>query len=112
VLVLDHQFKAKDSDSLQRGELYYKILSLTPKNKFFQPEGIGGHSVLDIKAMDIISITKNTFKVDADVIIRNWEQRQLERFKDTPPGGTVVKAVTELHRAGPGRPGVDEAYAN
>ncbi|KAH8247436.1 hypothetical protein KR038_004152 [Drosophila bunnanda] len=98
VLVLDHQFKAMDNEGLQRGELYYKIISLTSNNKMFQPEGIGGHTVLDIKAIDIISITKNTFKVDADVIIRNWEQRQLERFKDTPPGGTVVKTVTELHQ--------------
>ncbi|KAH8268626.1 hypothetical protein KR026_010540 [Drosophila bipectinata] len=98
VLVLDHQFKAHDSEGFQRGELYYKILSLTPKYKFFQPEGIGGHTILDVKAQDIVNITKNTFKVDADVIIRNWEQRQLERFKDTPPGGTVVKAVTELHQ--------------
>ncbi|EDW24673.1 GL24270 [Drosophila persimilis] len=98
VLVLDHQFKAKENELVNRGEFYYKILSLTPKNKFFQPEGIGGHAVLDIKAIDIVSITKSTFKVDADVVIRNWEQRQLERFKDTPPGATVVKAVSDLHQ--------------
>ncbi|SPP83049.1 helicase SKI2W [Drosophila guanche] len=101
VLVLDHQFKGKETDGnlqLNRGEFYYKILSLTPKNKFFQPEGIGGHAVLDIKAIDIVAITKSTFKVDADIVIRNWEQRQLERFKDTPPGATVVKAVADLHQ--------------
>lgn len=103
VLVLDHQFKAKDSETINRGELYYKILSLTPQHKFFHPEGIGGHTVLDIKAIDIVNITKSTIKVDADVIIRNWEQRQLERFKDAPPGATVVKAVTELHQ-------LNEAY--
>ncbi|EDV94990.1 helicase SKI2W [Drosophila grimshawi] len=103
VLVLDHQFKSSDSDIVDRGEFYYKILSLTPQNKFFQPEGIGGHTVLDIKAIDIINITKSTIKLDADVIIRNWEQRQLERFKDSPPGATVVKAVTELHQ-------LNEAY--
>lgn len=103
VLVLDHQFKAKDSETINRGELYYKILSLTPQHKFFHPEGIGGHTVLDIKAIDIVNITKSTIKVDADVIIRNWEQRQLERFKDAPPGATVVRAVTELHQ-------LNEAY--
>ncbi|XP_064549264.1 superkiller complex protein 2 [Drosophila montana] len=103
VLVLDHQFKSNDSDNVNRGELYYKILSLTPQHKFFHPEGIGGHTVLDIRAIDIITITKSTIKVDADVIIRNWEQRQLERFKDAPPGATVVKAVTELHQ-------LNEAY--
>ncbi|BFF91512.1 helicase SKI2W [Drosophila madeirensis] len=101
VLVLDHQFRGKETDGsllLNRGEFYYKILSLTPNNKFFQPEGIGGHAVLDIKAIDIVAITKSTFKVDADIVIRNWEQRQLERFKDTPPGATVVKAVADLHQ--------------
>ncbi|XP_030371435.1 helicase SKI2W [Scaptodrosophila lebanonensis] len=103
ILVLDHQFKAKENDRFDRGELYYKILSLTPEHKFFHPEGIGGHTVLDIKAADIVHITKNAIKVDADIIIRNWEQRQLERFKDAPPGATVVKAVTELHQ-------LNEAY--
>lgn len=99
VLVLDHQFKSNEGDTVtNRGELYYKILSLTPQHKFFHPEGIGGHTVLDIKASDIVNITKSTIKVDADVIIRNWEQRQLERFKDAPPGATVIKAVTELHQ--------------
>ncbi|XP_034112849.1 helicase SKI2W [Drosophila albomicans] len=105
VLVLDHQFKTKDATDaiINHGELYYKILSLTAQNKFFHPEGIGGHAVLDIKAIDIVSITKSNIKVDADVIIRNWEQRQLERFKDAPPGATVVKAVTELQQ-------LNEAY--
>ncbi|XP_030080792.1 helicase SKI2W [Drosophila hydei] len=103
VLVLDHQFKSNDCENVNRGELYYKILSLTPQNKFFHPEGIGGHTVLDIRAIDILTITKSTIKVDADVIIRNWEQRQLERFKDAPLGATVVKAVTELHQ-------LNEAY--
>ncbi|XP_034485202.1 helicase SKI2W [Drosophila innubila] len=99
VLVLDHQFKSKNQgDTINRGELYYKILSLTPQHRFFHPEGIGGHTVLDIKAIDIVNITKSTIKVDADVIIRNWEQRQLERFKDAPPGATVVKVVTELQQ--------------
>ncbi|EDW83731.1 uncharacterized protein Dwil_GK13521 [Drosophila willistoni] len=102
VLALDHQYKAKE-ESLQRDDLYYKILSLTPQHKFFQPEGIGGHAVFDIKAIDIVSITKSLIKVDADIIIRNWEQRQLERFRDAPPGATVVKAVTELHQ-------LNEAY--
>ncbi|KAH8278739.1 hypothetical protein KR018_008116 [Drosophila ironensis] len=97
-LVLDHQFKAPNSEVLQRGELYYKILSLAPKYQFFHPEGIGGHTIVDVKAEDIVNITKSTFRVEGEVIIRNWEQRQIEAFKDTPPGGSVVKAVTELYQ--------------
>ncbi|XP_017847565.2 helicase SKI2W [Drosophila busckii] len=103
VLVLDHQFKSTDSEQPNRGDLYYKILSLTPQHKFFHPEGINGHTILDIKATEIVNITKSTIKVDADVIIRNWEQRQIERFKDTPPGASVVKIVTELYQ-------LNEAY--
>lgn len=76
--------------------MFSKMISLNIQHKYFQPEGIGGHTILDIKAADIIEISKTTLKVDADVIIRNWEQRQIERFKDSPPGATVVKAVSEL----------------
>ncbi|XP_039953042.1 helicase SKI2W [Bactrocera tryoni] len=100
LLVLDHQFSSSDSkdNNFHRGEMYYKIVSLTPQNKLFQPEGIGGHCVIDAKAADIVEITKCTIKVDGDIIIRNWEQRQIERFKDSPPGATVVKAVSELQQ--------------
>lgn len=78
--------------------MYYKMISLTPQNKLFQPEGIGGHCVIDAKAADIVEITKSNIKVDGDIIIRNWEQRQIERFKDSPPGATVVKTVSELQQ--------------
>ncbi|XP_067618075.1 superkiller complex protein 2 [Eurosta solidaginis] len=99
LLVLDHQFNTSDhKDTFHRGDIYYKMVSLTPQYKFFQPEGIGGHSVIDITAIDVVHITKNIIKVDGDVIIRNWEQRQIERFKDSPPGATVVKAVSELQQ--------------
>ncbi|XP_075148294.1 superkiller complex helicase subunit twister [Haematobia irritans] len=98
VLVLDHQFKANEKDGFYRGDNYYKMVALTPQFKFFHPEGIGGHTILDLQPGDIVEITKTSLKVDADVIIRNWEQRQIERFRDSPPGATVVKAVSELHQ--------------
>uniref|UniRef100_T1GDC1 Helicase ATP-binding domain-containing protein n=1 Tax=Megaselia scalaris TaxID=36166 RepID=T1GDC1_MEGSC len=66
------------------------------KNKHFQPEGIGGHTILEIRSSNIIEITKTNLKVEADPIIRNWEQRQMERFKDAPVGQSVAKAVSDL----------------
>ncbi|XP_055904633.1 SKI2 subunit of superkiller complex protein [Eupeodes corollae] len=96
VLVLDHHQAYDTREALNRGEAFNKLISLTPQNKFFQPDGIGGHTILDIKADDIIEITKSNIKVDPDVIIRNWEQRQIERFRDNPPSTSVVKAVSEL----------------
>ncbi|KNC23786.1 hypothetical protein FF38_01301 [Lucilia cuprina] len=98
VLVLDHQFKTDNKDEFQRGEMYYKMVALTPQHKFFHPEGIGGHIILDLKAPDFVEITKSSMKIEADIIIRNWEQRQIERFKDSPPASTVVKVVSELHQ--------------
>lgn len=96
VLVLDHNQAYESRESLNRGEIFSKLISLTPQHKFFQPDGIGGHIILDIKACDIVEITKSNLKVDPDVIIRNWEQRQIERFKDSPPSSSVIKAVSEL----------------
>ncbi|XP_005186966.1 superkiller complex protein 2 [Musca domestica] len=98
VLVLDHQFKSNEKDDFYRGESYYKMIALTPQFKYYHPEGIGGHTILDLHAADFVEITKTNVKIDADVIIRNWEQRQIERFKDSPPGASVVKLVSELHQ--------------
>lgn len=74
------------------------MVSLTPQNKFYHPEGIGGHTILDLKAADFVEITKSSMKIEPEIIIRNWEQRQIERFKDSPPSSTVVKVVAELHQ--------------
>lgn len=77
--------------------MFYDLLSLTPQYQFYQPEGIGGHTILDINATHIVKITKSAIiKVDANLIIRNWEQRQIERFRNMEPGVTVTKAVTQL----------------
>lgn len=112
VLVLDHENETsaeekaftldqKESQSsvnfLDRGELWHKMISLTPQYKHFHPEGIGGHAVLKIGPTDIVEITKKDIKVDADLILKNWDMRQIPRFKDSPPGPSVVKAVTDLH---------------
>ncbi|KAM7360479.1 superkiller complex helicase subunit twister [Cochliomyia hominivorax] len=98
VLVLDHQFKTENKDEFERGDMYYKMVSLTPQHKFYQPEGIGGHTILDLKAADFVEITKSSMKIEPEIIIRNWEQRQIERFRDSPPSSTVVKVVAELHQ--------------
>lgn len=74
------------------------MIALTPQFKYYHPEGIGGHTILDLHAADFVEIAKTNLKIDADVIIRNWEQRQIERFKDSPPGASVVKLVSELHQ--------------
>lgn len=73
------------------------MISLTPKHKNYLPEGIGGHCILTIKSSHIVEVTKTNLKVEADKITQNWEQRQMPRFRDSPPGPTVVKTVNELY---------------
>lgn len=99
ILVLDHQIinQSEIVSTIDRGDIWNKMISLTVKNKSFIPEGIGGHAVLTIKPCDVVEISKKKMKIDPDVIIKNWEQRQIPRFKDSPPGPTVIKTVNELN---------------
>lgn len=104
VLVLDDQLEAGIDSSntisdgnTDRGDLWHKMLSLTAQRKHYLPEGIGGHTVLTVKARDIVEVTKTTMKAETDIILQNWQQRQIPRFRDSPPGPTVVKVVNELY---------------
>lgn len=106
VLVLDDQVDADHDDTrvagtkgaaaADRSDLWHKMLSLTNQHKHYLPEGIGGHTVLTVKARDIVEVTKTTMKAETDKILQNWQQRQIPRFRDSPPGPTVVKVVNEL----------------
>lgn len=73
------------------------MISLIPKHQNYLPEGVGGHCILNIKPFEIVEVTKTTLKVESDKIIQNWEQRQIPRFRDSPPGPTIVKTVNELY---------------
>lgn len=91
------QCKTNSNINLDRGELWHKMLSLTPQNKYFYPQGIGGHTILNITSVNILAITKTIIKIEPEKIIQNWEQRQIPRFKDSPAGATVIKIVTDLY---------------
>lgn len=72
------------------------MIALTPQYRFFEPDGSGGHQVLTIEPANIIDIAKAVKKVEAEIIINNWQQRQMPRFKDTPVGPSTQKAIAEL----------------
>lgn len=81
-----------------RTDNYYKLVALAPQNKYFYPDDTGGHCILDLKAVNIVEIAKVIIKVDAEVIMRDWDQRQMERFKGLTPGVKINKAVSELKK--------------
>lgn len=76
--------------------MWHRMIALT-KPSLYEPENTTGHKILTIEPRDIIDITKQTIKVEADVIINNWTQRQMPRFKDQPIGQSTEKAITELY---------------
>lgn len=103
VLVLDHQHaNASEAETLERGDLWHRILALSAQYRQFIPEGIGGHCVLQITHTNIVDVTKQTIKCDPTKIIQNWDNRQIPRFKDQPPSQSVLDAMaalTELNTA-------------
>lgn len=95
VLVLENG--DENEEHQLKDEKWHRIMSLADSNKLFVPNGaVGNHTIISIKAENIVEITKTILKVEADKIIQNFEQRQIPRFKDSPPGPSVTKAVNDL----------------
>lgn len=56
------------------------------------------HSVLEVTDDEIIDITSKSVKIDADKILESVKRRQIPRFKNDPPGQSVILAITELKK--------------
>ncbi|XP_065206278.1 superkiller complex protein 2 [Planococcus citri] len=79
----------------KESDLFYQMVSLS-KNNVFLPSAKPSHLVVVIDSKDIKHITKFSIKIDHNLVIKDWEQRQIPRFKDAPPSATFLRAVTEL----------------
>lgn len=89
VLVLnDSRAEAPDGDN----DVWYKMLGLC-MDRLFSSDGSVEHEVLNVDCADIFAITSTVVKIDADFVIKDWEQRQIPRFKDFPPGLCCEQAV-------------------
>jgi antiviral helicase SKI2 len=71
----------KSKEQYEHDPLWYKMLGLASKKKIFIPDGVGGHTVLNITASDIIDIVKKKVSIDANLVIQDWEKRQIPRFR-------------------------------
>ncbi|XP_035772881.1 helicase SKI2W-like [Anopheles albimanus] len=108
VLVLDHQQQSgtvsevsgKDKDDtvdrIDRGTLWHRMLSLAIPYQSFIPEGVGGHKILVLGPTNVVELTKQTIRCEAQKIIQNWETRQIPRFRDSPLSSSVIDAVASL----------------
>jgi antiviral helicase SKI2 len=73
--------KEKPEEQSEHDPLWYKMLGLASKHKIFVPDGVGGHTVLTLKANDIVGILKEKVNVDSNLVFQDWEKRQIPRFR-------------------------------
>ncbi|KAJ8972244.1 hypothetical protein NQ317_011069, partial [Molorchus minor] len=95
VLVLTDSATAKDDETKE--DLWYYMIGLA-QDRLFLPLSATGHDVLTVTSENIFEISAKTLKTNTDIIMSDVEKRQMERFKDAPPGQTCVQAVQELHK--------------
>ncbi|KAK7870957.1 hypothetical protein R5R35_012172 [Gryllus longicercus] len=88
--------EAKKEEKRKKSAMWYKMLGLVNYEKVFVPDGISEHAVLIIGPNDIFEITTKSIKVNTELILNDWLQRQQPRFKDKEPGPSCMQAVQEL----------------
>lgn len=79
VLVLDN--KRNEEEETNADDEWYKVVALTQRDKLFVPESLGDHQVLMIDPWDILEITSLNVKVDAKIVLGDWDNRQIPRFR-------------------------------
>jgi len=66
--------------------------------KSFVPDQKITQEVVQVEVDEIVHITSKTMKVDANMIIRDHQNRQIPRFRDNPPAKETVVAANQLTR--------------
>ncbi|XP_063627871.1 superkiller complex protein 2 [Cydia splendana] len=80
-------------------ESWYRMLSFSALyNGIGTEESTMDHTILCIAPKNVMAVTKTTLKIDASIIIQDWEKRQMPRFKDAPVGSSCATAIQELSR--------------
>ncbi|KAG6800914.1 helicase SKI2W [Apis mellifera caucasica] len=83
------------NQKINKSDKWYNIVALT-KKEIFIPVGIPSDEVLTIDAWNILEITNCQIKIDYNLVLANWEKRQIPRFKNEEPSQTYKTAMQEL----------------
>lgn len=86
-----------ENKDVEKEDFWYYMIGLA-QDKLDIPNDTKFHEILQISTAEIFEITSKSLHLNIDNIIRDVEKRQMERFKDAPPGQTCVDAVNELHK--------------
>ncbi|XP_050420420.1 helicase SKI2W [Adelges cooleyi] len=96
VLVLENkETKNEESD---KPDSWYKFMYLSRKRRLCESPDVihNDHTILTIPSTSIMEITKFSENFDSSLIIKNWEMRQNERFKDAAISSPCQRAVKML----------------
>lgn len=79
--------------------IWTKMLGISQLKKgLFYPTSRVNHAVVLLKAKQIWEVTRVQLKIESDKIVADWDNRQIPRFRDNPPGPSCTAAVQELSR--------------
>ncbi|XP_055695170.1 SKI2 subunit of superkiller complex protein [Lutzomyia longipalpis] len=81
----------------EKEDAWHRLLSLATAGKIHIPDNVAAFTVLPIKLKHIVEIVNSSVKIQPATIIQNWEQKQIERFKDAPLGPSSLKLVADLN---------------
>ncbi|XP_053984340.1 SKI2 subunit of superkiller complex protein [Hylaeus volcanicus] len=101
VLVLNSEKLKSTEDNpweavkFKNSEKWHDMVALTIKETFV-PVGNADGEVLIISAWHILEITSCQIKIDYNLVLANWEKRQISRFRDEAPSATFSSAVQQL----------------
>ncbi|KAK3926797.1 Helicase SKI2W [Frankliniella fusca] len=74
-----------------------KLMSFAWPQKYFVPEGSGGHTLIQVKGKDILEVSNQILEVkNITYIKQDWEKRQMPRFRDAPVGQMCAQLVQDL----------------
>ena len=80
--VISSENEKRKQEEEELHPLWYKMLGIVNKKKIFVPDGVGGHTVLNVLASDVVDIVKHTIKLEnPSLVISDWENRQIPRFR-------------------------------
>ncbi|XP_053613916.1 superkiller complex protein 2 [Plodia interpunctella] len=99
VLVLNTNEQDPTRYNFDVDDNWYRMLSFSAMYDYVGTEDSTlDHTILCIAPKNIVAVTKLSLKIDANIIIQDWEKRQMPRFKDAPVGSSCLTLVQELSR--------------
>nr|XP_018908568.1 PREDICTED: helicase SKI2W [Bemisia tabaci] len=96
VLVLSDSTKDADSNSVERPDLWYNMMSLLRRREIYKPQITDKDIVITINLTNILGSTSRVLKANFELVSQDWGTRQIPRFRDKQPGENCMLAIRTL----------------